>query len=185
MARILVVDDATTVRMYYRDVLEQAARLAGGPIAAFLLPYLRGRQSPHPDPTATPRMVDLAGHGTADPAVALTAVFAGLALQLAWMDAAQTALAGPRSDALAVLGGPGAANDAWARLKQRILPGALRRVDVAEPVATGAALLAAHRVAGVTTSLPLRSADTAAPAGDPALLDAFVAAATLHDKEPA
>jgi xylulokinase len=58
-------------------------------------------------------------------------------------------------------------------------------VDAAEPVATGAALLAAHRVAGITTSLPLRSADSAASAGDPALLDAFVEAATLHDKEPA
>jgi xylulokinase len=58
-------------------------------------------------------------------------------------------------------------------------------VAAAEPGATGAALLAAHRVAGITTSLPLRSADSAASAGDPALLDAFVEAATLHDKEPA
>ena len=80
---------------------------------------------------------------------------------------------------------PGAANGAWWRLKQRFVPGALRRVDAAEPVATGAAMLAAHRVAGLTTSLPLRSADSAASAGDPALLDAFVRAATLHDKEHA
>ena len=109
----------------------------------------------------------------------------GLALQLAWMDAAQTALTGPRRAELAVLGGPGAANGAWWRLKQRLLPGALRRVDAAEPVATGAAMLAAHRVTGLTTSLPLRSADSAASAGDPALLDAFVQAATLPSKETA
>lgn len=166
------------------DALEQAARLADGPVRAFLLPYLRGRQSPQPDPSATPRMVRLGGAELPDPGATLLAVLAGLALQLAWMDAAQTGLAGPRRDGLAVLGGPGAANDAWWRLKQRVLHGGLRRVDVAEPVATGAALLAAHRVAGLTTSLPLRSADSAASAGDPALLDAFVEAATLHDKEP-
>jgi xylulokinase len=131
-------------------------------------------------------MVALAGttgSSAPDPAAILTAALAGLALQLAWMDAAQTRLAGPRSADLPVLGGPGAANGAWWRLKQRILPGSLRRVDAAEPVATGAAMLAAHRVAGLTTSLPLRSADSAASEGDPALLDAFVRAATLHDKE--
>ncbi|WP_285114907.1 FGGY family carbohydrate kinase [Leifsonia sp. fls2-241-R2A-40a] len=171
------------------DVLAQALACADGPVEAFLLPYLRGRQSPAPDASATPRLVDLTGGSAAastrlaDPASTLTAVLAGLALQLAWMDAAQTELAGPRRERLAVLGGPGAGNDAWWRLKQRILPGSLGRVDAAEPVATGAAMLAAHRVAGLTTSLPLRSADSAASAGDPALLDAFVQAATLHDKE--
>lgn len=185
------------------DVLEQARRRADGPVDAFLVPYLRGRQSPDPDPRAALRLVDLVGgrgdrgipgvprladpaaSRLADPAASLTAVLAGLVLQLAWMDAAQTALAGPRRDELAVLGGPGAANGGWWRLKQRLLPGTLRRVDAAEPVATGAAMLAAHRVAGLTTSLPLRSADSAASAGDPVLLDAFVEAATLHDKEPA
>jgi xylulokinase len=167
------------------DLLGRAARLADGPVQAFLLPYLRGRQSPQPDPAAAPRIVRLGGSGLPDPGATLVAVLAGLALQLAWMDAAQTGIAGPRRDDLAVLGGPGAANDAWWRLKQRVVPGVLRRVDAAEPVATGAALLAAHRVAGLTTSLPLGSADSAASAGDPALLDAFVEAATLHDKEPA
>ncbi|WP_431246046.1 FGGY-family carbohydrate kinase [Leifsonia xyli] len=169
-----------------RDALEQARRLADGPLEAFLLPYLRGRQSPAPDPSASLRMVQRSGASVqlADPAAALTAVLSGLALQLAWMDAAQTALAGPRRSELAVLGGPGAANRTWWRLKQRLVPGDLRQVDAAEPVATGAAMLAAHRVAGLTTSLPLRSADSVASAGDPALLDAFVEAATHHDKEP-
>lgn len=194
------------------DALEQALGLASAAPDAFLLPYLRGRQSPRPDPSATLRLVDLAANAgdaegagaastdrastrrastrrastrLAEPAATLTAVLAGLALQLAWMDAAQTELAGPRRDGLAVLGGPGAANGAWWRVKQRVIPGILRRVDAAEPVATGAAMLAAHRVAGLTTTLPLRSADNAASAGDPALLDAFIQAATLHDKEPA
>lgn len=194
-----------------RETLQRAAGLADDPIGTVLLPYLRGRQSPQPDPAAALRLVDLAGGelaslpaipgatsstsgassasrasraSLADPAAALTAVLAGLALQLAWMDAAQTRLAGPRHPGLVLLGGPGAANGAWWRLKQRVVPGTLRRVDAAEPVATGAAMLAAHRVAGLTTTLPLRSADSAASAGDPALLDAFVRAATLHDKEP-
>jgi len=191
-----------------RETLQRAAGLVDDPIGTVLLPYLRGRQSPQPDTAATLHLVDLAGGelaslaaipsaaaGTsstsgasrtslADPAATLTAVLAGLALQLAWMDAAQTRLAGPRHPELVLLGGPGAANGAWWRLKQRVVPGALGRVDAAEPVATGAAMLAAHRVAGLTTTLPLRSADSAASAGDPALLDAFVRAATLHDKEP-
>lgn len=169
-----------------REVLEQAEPLADGPITAFLLPYLRGRQSPVPDPAAAVRLVRLReAEGVADhaPAATLTAVLAGLALQLAWMDAAQTGLAGRRRDELAVLGGPGAANGGWWRLKQRLVPGVLRRVDAAEPVATGAALLAVHRVTGLTTSLPVRSADSVATAGDPALLDAFVEAATPDDKE--
>ena len=168
-----------------RDVLQQARTLADGPLDAFLLPYLRGRQSPAPDASASLRLVQLGERPTADPAATLTAVLTGLALQLAWMDAVQTQLAGPRRPELAVLGGPGAANDAWWRLKQRLVPGILRRADVAEPVATGAALLAAHRVAGLTTSLPLRSADSVASAGDPALLDAFVGAATPDRKVPA
>jgi len=173
--------------------LEGARSLADGPLDTFLLPYLRGRQSPAPDATASVRLVQWAAASTgplADPAATLTAVLTGLALQLAWMDAAQTGLTGARHPDLTVLGGPGAANAAWWRLKQRLLPGRLRRVDAAEPVATGAALLAAHRVAGLTTSLPVRphdtgSADSVASAGDPALLDAFVEAATLRSKEPA
>ncbi|MGN7800177.1 FGGY-family carbohydrate kinase [Leifsonia sp. 22587] len=173
------------------DVLQQARLLADGPLDAFVLPYLRGRQSPAPDATATVRLVrsgtdaGAAPVASADPAAALTAVLTGLALQLAWMDAAQSRLAGPRRDKLAVLGGPGAGNGAWWRLKQRLVPGVLRRADVAEPVATGAAMLAVHRVAGLTTSLPLSSADTVASVGDPALLDAFVQAAAPEQKETA
>jgi len=173
------------------DVLEQACALADAPVEAFMLPYLRGRQSPAPDVSQTLRLIHLGARSEpsvgriADPAAALTAVLTGLVLQLAWMDAAQTALTGPRRAELAVLGGPGAANGAWWRLKQRILPGTLHRVDAAEPVATGAAALAAHRVTGLTTSLPLSSADSAASTGDPALLDAFVQAATHPSKETA
>ncbi|MEV8213446.1 FGGY family carbohydrate kinase [Leifsonia sp. NPDC077715] len=174
--------------------LEGARLRAEGPLDAFLLPYLRGRQSPSPDAAASVRLVQPVEEGApgrlADPAATLTAVLTGLALQLAWMDASQTGLAGPRRPELTVLGGPGAANAAWWRLKQRLLPGRLRRVAAVEPVATGAALLAAHRVAGITTSLPVHphdpgSADSVASAGDPALLDAFVEAATLRSKEPA
>jgi xylulokinase len=150
---------------------------------SFVLPYLRGRQSPAPDPHATVRSVG--GPPT------LAGVLTGLALQLAWLDAAQTDLLGPRDPELRVLGGPGAANPAWRRLKERLVPGRLRPVACAEPVATGAALLALRAAAAIDpdTSLPLGpaadSAHPAAPAGDPALLDAFIAAATLPEKEPA
>jgi xylulokinase len=116
--------------------------------------------------------------------MALTAVLTGLVLQLAWLDSVQTGILGARDADLTVLAGPGAANDAWWNLKRRILTGRLRRVDAAEPVATGAAMLAAHRVAGITTTLPLDPAEPAlgsaggSDGGAPELLAAFISAAT-------
>ncbi|GAB3614843.1 FGGY-family carbohydrate kinase [Humibacter ginsengisoli] len=163
------------------DVFAAAAECSTGALGAFLLPYLRGRQAPQPDRSARLRAVPALA---ADPGMALTAVLTGLVLQLAWLDAVQTGILGARDADLTMLAGPGAANDAWWNLKRRILTGRLRRVDAAEPVATGAAMLAAHRVAGITTTLPLGPAEPAlgsaggSDGGARELLAAFVSAAT-------
>ncbi|HEY8282183.1 MAG TPA: FGGY family carbohydrate kinase, partial [Leifsonia sp.] len=93
-----------------------AAAASAGPSRIVVLPYLRGRQAPCPDAHATPRVVALSGPGAgrsadlpADPGAALAAVLTGLVLQLAWLDAEQTAvLSELRADDLPVLGGPGA-----------------------------------------------------------------------------
>ncbi|MGN6204399.1 FGGY-family carbohydrate kinase [Humibacter sp.] len=155
------------------DVFAAAAACSNAAPACFLLPYLRGRQAPRPDRSAHLRAVPAM---PADPGAALTAVLTGLVLQLAWLDSAQCDILGARDADLAVLAGPGAANDAWWNLKRRILTGRLRRVEAAEPVATGAAMLAAHRVAGITTTLPLGDASPASD-GEPELLAAFIDAA--------
>jgi xylulokinase len=157
-----------------------------------VLPFLGGRQSPAPDRSATIRVVDRAGAASAlptDHGAALVAILGGLVLQLAWMDATQDDVLGaPRASALRVLGGPGAANDAWWTLKQAIVPGNLSRVDAAEPVATGAALLATRAITGISPTLPSSTPTDLAPGasrrlGDTALLRDFVAAATRQKEE--
>lgn len=166
--------------------LAGAARLveaSAGPWPSFVLPYPRGRQAPTPDTRAHVRAVPAL---PADPAEAVASVLAGLALQLAWLDAEQSRLLGERRPELAVLGGPGAGNDAWWLLKQRVLPGRLRRVAAAAPVATGAAMLAMRRVAGADSVLPVVDGPGAPEPdsdGDPDLLARFVAEATHHEKE--
>lgn len=169
-----------------QGVLDRAARESRdrrpGDPAAFVLPYLRGRQAPAPDPAARMRAVPRL---PVDPGDALVALFTGLSLQLAWLDAEQDRLVGPRAPVLVVLGGPGAGDDAWWNAKRHVVAGSLRRVEATEPVATGAAILAAARVAGIMTTLPSRSRESAASAGDPALLDAFVRAATHQERETA
>ncbi|MGH1526664.1 hypothetical protein ACRAWC_22705 [Leifsonia sp. L25] len=112
-------------------------------------------------------------------------MLSGLALQLAWMDAAQTALAGPRRLELAVLGGPGAANRTWWRLKQRLVPGDLRQVDAASAGrdrrrhARRAPRRRPHHLAAPAQRRRL----SPRPAIRPCWI-AFVEAATRHDKEP-
>ncbi|MFF1572204.1 L-fuculokinase [Leifsonia sp. NPDC058292] len=180
--------------------LAEAARAAadwqGEPL---VLPYLRGRQAPHPDPSAVFRVVDRSGATAAlpaDPGDALTAILGGLVLQLAWLDAEQAEVigaSGARASTLRVLGGPGAANDAWWTLKRALIPGAVTRVESTEPVATGAALLALRDATGASPVLSARQeADgdaaegaMAASAGASPLLADFIAAATAsHPDSP-
>ncbi len=125
-------------------LMADVAALGDAPLDTLVLPYVRGRQTPAPDPDATPQVVgDLDGRSAAEGAFAL---LAGLALQARWMLDEQRRLAGAdAATSVAVLGGPMSANPAWLRLKARVSPSPLRLVAEAEPVAAGAALLAAER----------------------------------------
>jgi xylulokinase len=149
-----------------------------------VLPYLRGRQSPLPDPDAQFTILDRSGAPMTDPIEPeqlLAAVLEGLVLHLRWMlEAQQSAASAGAAEAITVVGGPGAANDAWWRLKTAILPATLDRVTASEPVAAGAALLAGVRseLAGPDACLPrVRSVEIPNGGFDPAFTD-FVAAAT-------
>jgi xylulokinase len=173
-----------------------ASTWAGEPL---VLPYLRGRQAPHPDPQAVFRVVDRAGATASLPTGAgdaLAAILGGLVLQLAWLEAAQNEVVGVSTGAgagvLHVLGGPGAANDAWWTLKRRIVPLELRRVESSEPVAVGAAMFATHSATGVSPALrsvPANAAASVPVDRPPALLADFIAAAaaareTVHQHPP-
>ncbi|MCU1431203.1 MAG: Carbohydrate kinase, FGGY-like protein [Actinotalea sp.] len=116
------------------------------PSGVLVLPYLHGRQSPAPDPGARALVLpaDASGERLAQ------AVLEGLCLQARWMLDAQSALAyasvaGAGRSGVTVLGGPTTTNPAWAAIKARVGPGPLSWVTAREPVATGAALLAAVR----------------------------------------
>jgi xylulokinase len=112
----------------------------GGPTGVLVLPYLNGRQTPAPDPAARHRVIG----PWPDRAVLATAVLEGLCLHTRWMLDEQARLAGP-GDTVFLFGGAVAGNPAWTSIKARVLPGRLRVVPAAEPVATGAALVAAVR----------------------------------------
>ncbi|PYG01089.1 xylulokinase [Georgenia satyanarayanai] len=135
-------------------LLDDAAvrpRDAGSP---FLLPYLRGRQAPSPDPRARAVVVGPAH----DDVEATAAVLDGLALQARWMLTAQAQLAGadPAAGQVHVLGSATAGGSAWLRAKAAAGPATLRAVGEREAVAVGAAVLAAHR-AGLGEPLVLAS----------------------------
>lgn len=155
---------------------------------ALVLPYLRGRQTPAPDPGAR---VEILGEPRDDAALA-RAVVEGVCLQARWMLREQTRLGGvtPAQD-LTVLGGPALAIPALAVARRHSLPFTQRRVTVAEPVATGAAMLAAVR-AGLLGSpaiaheqAPTLPVEIWEPTGmDDAAFLRFIAAATKerHDR---
>ncbi|MBO9556614.1 FGGY family carbohydrate kinase [Cellulomonas sp.] len=159
-------------------LMAEVSALGDDPGPVVVLPYLAGRQTPDPDPEARVRVV---GTGTA--AERTHGLLLGLALQARWMLDTQLDLAGGLAPAdVAVLGGPMTANPAWLALKARVSPAPVRRVDAAEPVAAGAALLAAERAGmldGPAPVLPTTPATAPRP-HDPAVAAAyarFVAAA--------
>lgn len=123
-------------------------RLPPGPVGVLVLPYLRGRQCPDPDPTARLRVVgDLEG---LDADARTRAMLEGLCLQTRWMDEVERSFdPGATDGRFVVLGGPGARNHAWTRVKAEVLarPSSrpLQLLDQDEPVAVGAALVAAER----------------------------------------
>jgi xylulokinase len=128
-----------------------AAAQGADPSEKLVMPYPRGRQSPAPDADARFRVSDRSGHDVLldeSPEAALRSVLQGLCLHIRWADAAQTVIVGAPATGVTVLGGPGGGDPAWWELKKAIMPVRLNRLDCAEPVAAGAALLAAIR-AGV------------------------------------
>lgn len=129
-------------------LMADVAALGDVPLDVLVLPYVAGRQTPAPDPAATPSVLgDLSGRTPAEGAHAL---LAGLALQARWMLEEQGRLAGgAAATSVTVLGGPMTANPTWLRLKARVGASPLRLVVEPEPVAAGAALLAALRAGAV------------------------------------
>jgi sugar (pentulose or hexulose) kinase len=115
-----------------------------GVTGLLVLPYLRGRQCPDPDPDATMRVVGDLDRAT--PGELTKAVLEGLCLQTRWMYDEQRRLdPGPADGPVVLFGGPGARNRDWTRVKAEVLPHPLRLVDQDEPVAVGAAIVAAER----------------------------------------
>jgi len=151
--------------------------LPPGPTGVLVLPYLQGRQTPAPDPAAGFRVVGREpSHG---PAVLAKATLEGLCLHTRWMLEEQARLAQPGTTVF-LFGGAVAANPAWTRIKAQVLPTALRVVPVAEPVATGAALVAAVRSGHADPPGPALAAEAPPAAPDTSYDDMyarFVAAA--------
>lgn len=123
------------------ELFERVLSAGDGPGDVIVLPYLSGRQTPAPDPVARLRVLGRGSHHT--PVDLARALLEGLCLQTRWMLQEQARLAGGRPGTVTVLGG--GANAAWTRVKAHVLPYALRQVEATEPVAAGAALLAAVR----------------------------------------
>ena len=134
-------------------------------------------------------------------------VLEGLCLQARWMLTEQAALArllttGRAGDEaiasrlgatgadtgrrpITVLGGPAVSNAAWAELKARVMPDPLRWVTAREPVATGAALLAATRAGLLGDDVAtLLSAGRESARGAPCL-DATTAQQPASNGQPA
>lgn len=149
--------------------------LPAAPTGVLVLPYLRGRQTPAPDPSAQLRVL-----GSGGPATMAKAVLEGLCLHTRWMLAEQARLAGAGGP-VRLFGGAVAANPAWTAIKAEVMPVPLRVVPAAEPVAAGAALLAAVR-SGCVGPLGPELAATERPPAPAGRYDdiyaRFVAAAT-------
>ncbi|WP_291758951.1 FGGY family carbohydrate kinase [Cellulomonas sp. 73-145] len=151
-----------------------------GPTGVLVLPYVSGRQTPEPDPSARLEVL-----GERRPAARFAkAVLEGVCLHARWMTAEQERLAaragGPawRPGAITALGAPLVRNPAWARVAAEVAEVPLQLTDCPEPVAVGAALLAAERVGLGSAQL---SAVAAPGRPDPrydAVAARFVAAAT-------
>lgn len=188
-ARALVAGNSAAGSAYATWMEEHPAvdDLPAGPTGLLVLPYLRGRQSPEPDPAATMRVVgDVEG---ATPGALSKAVLEGLSLQARWMDDVQRRLDPGHADGpVVLLGGAGVRNTAWTRVKAEVLPRPLHVVDQDETVAVGAAIVAAERAGLVEPgSVVLPASPVARHAGDPyrELYAAFVREAVSPRPAPA
>jgi len=186
------------------EVFAAVDDVPAAPTGVLVLPYPAGRQAPAPDPRATVRVLGATGaHG---PGHLARALLEGLCLQARWLLVEQSRLGGSqlRRAEVAVLGGAVTANRHWLAVKAAATPARLRLVRAGEPVAAGAALVAAERAgllpAGAGTPLlgsePVASDGAAddpaydpmyAPMYDPEydpVYAAFVTAALAPPAEP-
>lgn len=135
--------------------------------AMTVLPYPSGRQCPHPRSGARVVLRD----ASTDPADRSRAVLQALVFQARWMREVSDAHAGSPATTVAVLGSLARRIPAWVPLTATAgLP--TRRLSPAEPVATGAALLAAVRAGEASADLMLPGEDVE-PAHAPGLDDAY------------
>jgi len=162
-ARALVAGNSAAGSAYAAWIADhpESDDLPPGPTGLLVLPYPRGRQSPAPDPEATMRVVG--DVGAAMPGALTKAILEGLSLQARWMYDVQRGLdAGATGGPVVLFGGPGARNAAWTRVKAEVLARPLHVVAQEEPVAVGAAIVAAERaglVAPGSVVLPAAPAD--------------------------
>jgi xylulokinase len=144
------------------------------PGEALALPYPRGRQSPRPDPAARYEFV---GGDPADPAVELEGILRGLAAHGAWMRWVVAELVGAAAQhEVAAVGTPVRSNPRLAGLMAAVAGRPIVVVDLAAPVASGAAMLAAER-SGLSARIDVPTR-TAEPSDDglPDLAERFAAA---------
>ncbi|BDI21468.1 L-fuculokinase [Herbiconiux sp. L3-i23] len=176
-----------THRTGVRDPGEVLAALADEPVAPTpytVLPYLSGRQTPEPDRRAVSRVLDEAGRDVdaarGDAVLLARAMFEGLSLHARWMLETQRGFVGREVGAIRVLGGPGGGNRPWMSVKAQVFTAPTRLATVSQPVATGAALLAAVRAGAVADAPELPSVALERDPGDPydAAYRRFVTAAT-------
>lgn len=159
--------DALGEGLAARVSAEVGVAVADGPrpTGRLVLPYPQGRQCPAPDPGARLRLLDAVGRDVVpvpphDDAAAWTrALLEGLALHARWMleEQARLSVMEPEPGAelrpvmgpgrpVTVLGGASGLGPAWVALKAAVGPWPVRVSDATEPVALGAALLAASRL---------------------------------------
>lgn len=117
------------------ELFDEVLACDDGPTGVLVLPYLSGRQTPAPDPDARLRVIGR----RPGRAVMAKAMLEGLCLHTRWMLDEQSTGGGP----VHLFGGAVATNPAWTRIKAQVLPGVLNVVAAEEPVAVGAALVAA------------------------------------------
>ncbi|WP_286278942.1 FGGY-family carbohydrate kinase [Naasia aerilata] len=166
------------------DVLAEIAELGPEPSGLTVLPYLAGRQTPRPDRRVDVRLLDEDGREVDAKARAIPllarAMLEGTALHARWMLDEQSRIAGPPAGPLRILGGPGGGNRPWMDIKAQVYPMNARLTTASEPVASGAALLAASRAGRLPGEAPVLAGVTLSrEPGDPyrKMYERFVAAA--------
>jgi xylulokinase len=150
-------------------VLERLAELAPDhwkTSSTIVLPYLSGRQCPAPQSTAG---VQIFGTGDADERT--RGVLQSLISHARWMRETADALAGSPTAALTLIGSIVRRVPVWAPLAAASgVPTTVCAAD--EPVAAGAALLAAVRSGHSSADISILPLDDVVAVGDPALEDA-------------